>query len=98
MGFEQAEALSSPFSPQDVQGSIPAWLSAQIRYNQELRHPNPLPTKQDGDQRNHQGSWIPSLRGCTQDNDQGSIASVDDDVSVSDSAHGSSSSEASSQT
>src|ERR1700712_50275 len=98
MGYESAEALPSPFSPQDVQSSIPAWLSTQLRYDQTFQLPNSLGCKQDVERGTHQGTWIPGFQRCTQDVDQSSIISVDDDISVSDSAHGSSSSEASSQT
>ena len=98
MGYVPVEALSSPFSPQDVQGSIPAWLSTQLRYDQAFQLPNPLTCKQDVDRDNDSDTWVAGSRRCTQDIDQSSIASVDDDISVSDSAHGSSSSEASSQT
>ncbi|KIW71307.1 hypothetical protein PV04_03488 [Phialophora macrospora] len=98
MGFEGVAALADSLAPHNVQDSIPAWLSNQQIYDQAYRPTNPLTFKQDVDPSAHQGPWIPNLRRCKQDIDQSSISSVDDDVSVSDSAHESYSSEASSQT
>ncbi|ETI23287.1 hypothetical protein G647_05087 [Cladophialophora carrionii CBS 160.54] len=98
MGLEGVVALSDSLAPHNVQDSIPAWLSNQQIYDPVYRPTNPLSCKRDVDSDNLQGPWIPNLGRSKQDTDQSSIASVDDDVSVSDSAHGSYSSEASSQT
>src|ERR1700761_1843878 len=97
MGFEEVAALSNSLAPQNVQESVPAWLSTQLRYDQVFQLSHPPIFKQDADQSSHPG-WTSDLTRCKQDVDQSSVASVDDDVSVSDSAHGSYSSEGSTQT
>ena len=98
MSFEEVAALSNSRNPQNVQHSVPAWLlSTQSRLEQEPRPPIPTTHMQDVEISNQKESWIPNQFSYTEI-DQNSISSVDDSISLSDSAHESYSSESSSHT
>ncbi|KIX98078.1 uncharacterized protein Z520_06158 [Fonsecaea multimorphosa CBS 102226] len=88
MGFEEVAAFSNSHPPQNVQDSVERWLSPVSREEPgrffNLRH--------------SYERWPFNTYNGKSDLDQTSIASIDDDVSVSDSAHESYSSESSSQT
>ena len=92
MSFEEVASFSNFHTPQNVQDSVPAWLLAtQFRFEQGPRLPNALNCSQDVDASSHQEYGMPkSLRS--------SIPSIDDNISLSDSAHESYSSESSSET
>lgn len=85
MGFEEVAALSNAYQPQSVQDSVSIWLSSE----ECGQFYNP---------RKATDLWAGPPSKYKDDTDQSSIASVDDDVSVSDSSQESTSSEASLQT
>ncbi|OAP57041.1 hypothetical protein AYL99_09154 [Fonsecaea erecta] len=88
MGFEEVAAFSNSHPPQNIQDSVERWLS-------------PVSREEPGRFYNYRQSherWAFNTYNVKPDLDQTSTASVDDDISVSDSAHESYSSESSSQT
>ncbi|KIW97032.1 uncharacterized protein Z519_02424 [Cladophialophora bantiana CBS 173.52] len=89
MGFEEVAAFSNSHPPQNIQDSVERWLSPVSREE---------PGRFYNFSRHSQERWALNTYNFKPDVDQTSIASIDDDVSVSDSAHESYSSESSSQT
>ncbi|OQU99667.1 hypothetical protein CLAIMM_05271 [Cladophialophora immunda] len=88
MGFKEVAAFSNSHPPQNVQDSVERWLSPVSRAEPGRFY----------NFRQSQERWAFNSYNVNPDLDQTSIASIDDDVSVSDSAHESYSSESSSQT
>ncbi|KIW75807.1 hypothetical protein Z517_10551 [Fonsecaea pedrosoi CBS 271.37] len=88
MGFKEVAAFSNSHPPQNVQDSVERWLSPVSREE---------PGRFDNFRHSHE-RWAFNSYSLKPDLDQTSIASIEDDVSVSDSAHESYSSESSSQT
>ncbi|EXJ72092.1 uncharacterized protein A1O5_04596 [Cladophialophora psammophila CBS 110553] len=89
MGFKEVAAFSNSHPPQNIQDSVERWLSPVSREE---------PGRFYNFSRHSQERWALNTYNFKPDADQTSVASVDDDVSVSDSAHESYSSESSSQT
>ncbi|KIX10406.1 uncharacterized protein Z518_01488 [Rhinocladiella mackenziei CBS 650.93] len=86
MGVREVAELSNSYRTQNLQDTVSGWLHSGAGH--EFYSLGKIP----------EHSWLPTQYKYKKDVDQSSIVSVDDAVSVSDSAHESYSSEASTQT
>jgi hypothetical protein len=92
MSLEEVTAFSNAYNQQNIQDAVPAWLRSTHTRLEATSHPGFL---YGADSEHPRRLWNPIIR---QELDLASTNSLDDDVSVTDSAHDSWSSESSSQT